>query len=60
MTNQQFYRQVSRSTGESPAFLRRRGFSIVNPRERATDMEEDDRPPQVVDWDEVDRERARA
>jgi hypothetical protein len=41
-------RELSRSTGESLATIRRRGFQLVEPPTPG---------PQLVDWDELDAER---
>lgn len=58
MTQQQLDRLVSEATGEDLRAIRRRGFSIANPIEVNFDPEPDQRPPQWVDWDQLDRERA--
>jgi len=58
MTQQQLDRLVSEATGEDLRAIRRRGFSIANPIEVDFDPEPDQRPPQWVDWDQLDRERA--
>jgi hypothetical protein len=58
MTQQQLDRLVADATGEDIRSIRRRGFSIANPVEVNFDPEPDQRPPQWVDWDQLDRERA--
>ena len=44
-------RAVARATGESPAFIRRRGFSIIAPRPMPP---ADDSLPKFIDWDAHD------
>ncbi len=44
---------IARATGEDVREIRRRGFSIVHPGARF-DPEPDQRPHQVLDWDQVD------
>lgn len=58
MTQQQLERLVARATGEDLRSIRQRGFSLANPIEVNFDPEPDQRPPQWVDWDQLDRERA--
>jgi hypothetical protein len=48
MTHAEMERELSRSTGESLATIRRRGFQLVEPPVAG---------PQLVDWDELDAER---
>jgi len=57
MTQKQLDRLVARATGEDLAAIRHRGFSIANPMDVCFDPEPDQRAPQWVDWDELDRER---
>jgi hypothetical protein len=58
MTQQQLDRLVADATGEDLRAIRRRGFSIANPVDVNFDPEPDQRPPQWVDWDLLDLERA--
>ena len=48
---------VAEATGETLCEIRRLGFSIADPDEVNFDPEPDCRPPQVVDWDELDLTR---
>ena len=57
MTQTQLDRLVARATGEDIRSIRRRGFSLANLVEVNFDPEPDQRPPQLVDWDELDKER---
>ncbi len=50
---------VARATGESLHVVRRRGFSIADPVDVDYDAESIDRPPRIVNWDRLDRERIR-
>ena len=54
MTQTQLDRMVAKATGEVLSSIRRRGFSIAT---FGIDLEPDQRPPQMVDWDELDRKR---
>ena len=56
MTQTQLDRMVAKATGEDLRSIRRRGFSIAT---FGIDLEPDpdQRPPQMVDWDELDRKR---
>ena len=58
MMKQQLDRLVAKATGEDLRTIRRRGFSIADPLNINFDPEPDQRPPQWVDWDELDRQRA--
>ena len=60
MTRKQLQQAIALKTGESLRTIRRRGFSIVKPKVTDFDPEPNQRPPQIVDWDEADRERRRA
>lgn len=60
MTQQELDRAISRRTGESLKTIRSRGFSIVKPKLKDFDPEPNLLSPQVVDWDEADRERRAA
>ena len=48
---------VARATGESLREVRRRGFSITDPLEPEFDQESSDRPPLILDWDQVEARR---
>ncbi len=48
MTQIELEREVANRTGESLRTVHRRGFNLVEP---------DYPPPQVVDWDKLDRVR---
>jgi hypothetical protein len=48
-------RSLSRATGESVRTIRRLGFSLFDPGANDTDADSIDLPPQVIDWDELDR-----
>jgi hypothetical protein len=54
MTQAQLERAVARATGESLRNVRRRGFGIEG---NVRDRNENQRAPQIVDWDALDRER---
>ncbi len=58
MTQTQLDRLVARATGEDIRSIRRRGFSLANLVEVNFDPEPDQRPPQWVDWDELEMERS--
>jgi hypothetical protein len=49
MTQCEIDREVAEATGESVADVRRRGFSLWEPRVAGSDLET--RPPLVLDWD---------
>ena len=49
---------VAAATGEDVQEIRRRGFSILNLRERDFDPEPDNQLPQAIDWDRVDQQRS--
>ncbi len=51
MTQAQLNRAVARATGESISTVARMGFSCLKD-------DPHDRPPLVMDWDELDAERA--
>jgi hypothetical protein len=57
MTQSQIDRAVSRATGESIDEIRRRGFSLADLPDISFDPEPVVRPPQVVNWDELDAQR---
>ena len=45
---------LAHATGESVRTIKRLGFSLFNPSANDTD-DSTDLPPQVIDWDELDR-----
>ena len=51
---------VAEATGEDVQEIRRRGFSILNLRERDFDPEPDNLLPQSIDWDWLDQQRHRS
>ena len=57
MTQQQLDELVAKATGEDVRAIRRRGFSIIDPKVICFDPETDLRPPQFIDWDQLDRQR---
>lgn len=50
-------RAVATATGEDLQVIRSRGFSLVDPHNDNFDPEPDLRPPQYVDWDELELSR---
>lgn len=48
---------LAQATGESLREIRRLGFNIVNPLDIHLDSEPVDRPPRILNWDRVDRQR---
>ena len=59
MNQSQLDRAVARATGETRGAISRMGFSIADPESARYDPEPSRRPPQVVDWDELDARRQR-
>ena len=57
MTQQDLDTAVALATGEDITQIRRRGFSLADPLDVQFDPEPCTFPPQVIDWDEVDRAR---
>ncbi len=55
MTQQDLNAAVACATGESLSEIRRRGFSIADPREVRFDPEPDQFIPQMIDWDDFER-----
>jgi hypothetical protein len=51
MTRRELEQQIAEQTGESLTTIRRRGFSVVSPRQDHLEAELNDLPPQVYDWD---------
>lgn len=50
-------RAVATATGEDLRTIRRLGFSVIDLHDHDFDPEPDLRAPQIVDWDELDRQR---
>jgi len=48
---------VASATGEDMGFIRRHGFSLVDPHNDNFDPEPDLLPPQFIDWDELEMSR---
>lgn len=48
---------VASVTGEDLRFIRRHGFSLVDPHNANFDPEPDLLPPQFIDWDELEMSR---
>jgi hypothetical protein len=48
---------VARMTGEDLRLIRQRGFSLAEFDDERFDPEPDQRPPQTVDWDDVELQR---
>ena len=57
MTQEQLDQLVAEATGEDVRSIRQRGFSVADLQEVNFDPEPDVRPPLVIDWDDLDRER---
>ena len=60
MVQTQLDRLVAGATGEDIREIRRRGFSLADPTEINFDPEPDCRPPQIVDWDDLEARRFEA
>ena len=58
MTQAELNQAVAEATGELVSTIRRRGFSVVAPRQVLDpDQNDDCRLPNVVDWDALEREQ---
>ena len=57
MANDLLDEQVAHATGEDARTIRRIGFSRLQRMPLDSLMEEDYRPPQVFDWDDLDLQR---
>ena len=57
MTQAELNRAVAQATGEPVSTVAHMGFSVADPLHVTNDPEPTDRPPHVVDWDEVDAQR---
>jgi len=55
MTQTELDDAVSRATGDDLRTIRGQGFSLVEPAQR---LDDDDRDPLTVDWDQLDLHRA--
>lgn len=53
----EFDQAVAAATGEDLLTIQRRGFSLVDPNNANFDPEPDLRPPQYVDWDDLELSR---
>ncbi len=53
MTQHDLNSAVALATGESLCEIRRRGFSVANPRNVRFDPEPDQLIPQMIDWDDA-------
>lgn len=60
MSRKELERELAQKTGESVRTIRRRGFSMVNVKEKDFDPEPNLLPSQVIDWDQVEAERRAA
>ncbi len=56
MTQRELDRHIASRTGEDVREIRRLGFSVADPFDTNFDPQPD-YPPQMVDWDEIDRRR---
>ncbi|MDA7918259.1 hypothetical protein N9B20_01220 [Mariniblastus sp.] len=57
MTQMQLDQLVAAATGEDVRAISQRGFSIADLQDVDFDPEPDQRPPQFIDWDELELER---
>lgn len=55
MTQARLDRAVARATGEDLSTIKHMGFSAVDPAQ--ADFDNEPAVPQIVDWDELDRQR---
>lgn len=58
MTRRDLESAVAAATGEDVREIRRRGFSVLNLRQRDFDPEPDNQLPRAIDWDRVDQQRS--
>lgn len=56
MTQNQLNQLIADATGEDIGSIRQLGFNLADPLDVNFDPEPCDLPPQVVDWDDVDRQ----
>lgn len=57
MTQSQLDRAVAHATGDTLVTIRRVGFGVIDPNAMLEDLEACDRPPQIIDWDDLDCRR---
>jgi hypothetical protein len=57
MTQRQINRAVARATGDSLATIARMGFGLVDPATDQDAWEPADFGPNVIDWDEREKQR---
>ena len=57
MTQNELDRAVAKATGEDLREIQRCGFNLADPTLVNFDPEPDCRPPQFIDWDELEAER---
>ena len=55
MTQACLDRAVARATGEDLSTIKQMGFSAIDPAQ--ADFDNEPAVPQIVDWDELDRQR---
>ena len=53
MTQRELNRAVASATCESVATIERLGFGLADPDDVNFDPEPNERPPQLIDWDEI-------
>jgi hypothetical protein len=58
MKTRELNRRVARRLGEDVATIRQRGFSLVRNPNRILELEPEEQQPQIVDWDNLQIERA--
>lgn len=57
MTQADLNRSLSRATGESIRTIKQLGFSLFDPGAEPCEAELLSAPPQVIDWDALERDR---
>lgn len=57
MTQKDLDHAIARATGESLRTIRRFGFSVVPGAGLLSEAESADHEPQMVDWDQLERDR---
>lgn len=57
MTQNEIENAVAEITGEDIHVIVHRGYNLFDPFDTDFDPEPDDRPPLVLDWDQVDIDR---
>jgi|LakMenEpi03Aug12_release.lakeMendotaPanAssembly.Ray.scaffolds.fasta_scaffold3181356_1 hypothetical protein len=58
MKTRELNRRVAKRLGEDVATIRQRGFSLVRNPNRILELEPEEQQPQIVDWDNLQIERA--